>query len=84
MSQNRDTMKLPTNKKAEILARESGARGCIITLYFGDHNHVALWFDKPIGKVNRADMIDMVDDVLSGTEELEKKIEPITYEHYRK
>lgn len=66
--------KLPTNKKAEIMAREANAMGCIITLLFRDHSHVAMWHSK-LGKVKREDAISLIDDVLSGADELYRKIE---------
>jgi hypothetical protein len=67
--------KLPTNKKAEIMAREAGANGCIITLFSRDHSHVAMWHSKPVGKMRREDAISMIDDVLASSDELYRKIE---------
>jgi hypothetical protein len=70
-----DICKVPTNKKAEIMAREAGANGCIITLFFRNHSHVAMWHSKPVGKMRREDAISLIDDVLAGSDELRRKIE---------
>jgi hypothetical protein len=70
-----DICKVPTNKKAEIMAREAGANGCIITLFFRNHSHVAMWHSRPVGKMRREDAISLIDDVLAGSDELHRKIE---------
>lgn len=57
--------KLPTNENAELMSKEVGAKGCIITLFFDDHNHVVSWFSPPIGTIKRSEAIQMLDEVLS-------------------
>lgn len=67
-------MSKPTNKDAEIIARKSGATGCIITVFFNDHSHVAMWHSNAIGKMKRETAISMIDDVLAGADEIYRKI----------